>query len=565
MDPERVKKYNPRELPLRTHEEFLRQAREVDESGSNDLAKEYGVKGSPILIHLSSLSFPSSFPYEFMHLIWENLVPNLLDHWTGRFKTLDEGSEQYTLADAVWQAVGEASAEAGTTIPSAYGPRPFNVATQASHWTADSRSFWILYLGPVLLARRFQNEKYYRHFIDLVKILHTCLQFEYTLEDVESIRQGFINWVEKYEEYVALIHRVAHTILTMMHRYYYQRNPLRSSACPVTIHALLHVADSILAVGPVWASWAFPTERYCGKLQQAIASRRYPFMALDRFVSKEAALTHVMLKFNIEDELLFRSPARKQDISVAGCKWLLISVRSMLNLHTLDDTCVLQGRLPISFALLDNNLRNRVVDSLCLRYGCHIRAAMRAIINPSLCEWGVVRILDAGDTIRASSGPSKTIATDRRDTTFVRVRVFAIVSKTKVDSWCTLQYEFAQDANMNYRHRPEVLVASTHYGQLLRVLEVSLEPSLMTQSDVPTPILLAVIRECKVSRDHNDLDIHYYPVGARGEGPLDVLDLRSVQCLIGRVKDRGEWAIIDRSGTLARAIFHFEEEEEGDT
>jgi hypothetical protein len=32
------------------------------------------------------------------------------------------------------------------------------------------------------------------------------------------------------------------------------------------IHALLHIADAIKAMGPVWATWAFPTERACGHI-----------------------------------------------------------------------------------------------------------------------------------------------------------------------------------------------------------------------------------------------------------------------------------------------------------
>lgn len=39
---------------------------------------------------------------------------------------------------------------------------------------------------------------------------------------------------------------------------YYQHDPNRLSACPVTVHALLHIADSIEEMGPIWTYWAFP-------------------------------------------------------------------------------------------------------------------------------------------------------------------------------------------------------------------------------------------------------------------------------------------------------------------
>lgn len=47
-----------------------------------------------------------SFPYDFMHLIWENLIKNLVLHWTGGFKDLDDGVEEYQLPQAIWEAIG---------------------------------------------------------------------------------------------------------------------------------------------------------------------------------------------------------------------------------------------------------------------------------------------------------------------------------------------------------------------------------------------------------------------------------------------------------------------------
>ncbi|KAJ7886593.1 hypothetical protein B0H14DRAFT_2697280, partial [Mycena olivaceomarginata] len=60
-------------------------------------------------------------------------------------------------------------------------------------------SFWIPYLGPVLLRRRFKRPKYYRHFVQLVRLLSLCMQFEITDEEIETLRTGFIAWVEEYE------------------------------------------------------------------------------------------------------------------------------------------------------------------------------------------------------------------------------------------------------------------------------------------------------------------------------------------------------------------------------
>ena len=196
--------YDPRSLPLRTQTQFMQQAQEVQsaegESDYDNLAKVYGIKGIPALSVLSSLSFPLSFPYDFMHLVWENVIKNLIGLWTGEYKALDEGSESYQIQQTVWEAIGAASLASGSLIPTAFGPRPPNIASDKTSWTADTRSFWTLFLGPVLLRGRFLNEKYYRHFTDLVRLLNLCLQFEISRVEIESLRGGFIKWVEDYEK-----------------------------------------------------------------------------------------------------------------------------------------------------------------------------------------------------------------------------------------------------------------------------------------------------------------------------------------------------------------------------
>ena len=67
----------------------------------------------------------------------------------------------------------------------------------------------------------------------------------------------------------------------------------------------------------------------------------------------------------------------------------------------------------------------------------------------------------------------------------------------------------------------------------------------------PAPFILAVIRTCDITETHRSLDIQYYT----RDSTLDVLDITTIQCLVGRIRDRDRWAIIDRSGALSRAIY----------
>jgi hypothetical protein len=97
----------------------MEQARKVEMAKTNAererRAKRYGIKGIPVLSCISSISFPSSFPFDFMHLIWENLIPNLIEFWTGTFKDLDHEDKEYVIGPKAWAEVGAATAACGST------------------------------------------------------------------------------------------------------------------------------------------------------------------------------------------------------------------------------------------------------------------------------------------------------------------------------------------------------------------------------------------------------------------------------------------------------------------
>jgi hypothetical protein len=93
----------------------------------------------------------------------------------------------------------------------------------------------------------------------------------------------------------------------------------------LTVHALLHVADTIEQVGPVWAWWSFPIERQCGRLHCHITSPQHPSMNLDNYLALAAQLKNVMMIYNIaRKELTLK---RKMKVKPAlelhdECAWL---------------------------------------------------------------------------------------------------------------------------------------------------------------------------------------------------------------------------------------------------
>jgi hypothetical protein len=198
--------YDPLKLPLRSHEQFIRQAVQVstahDNAEAGRRATQFGINGVPILAMLSSLSFPNSFPHGFMHAIIENVFTTLIDLWTTDYKNLDQGSEEYRLLPSVVEAIGEVCVQSGATMPAVFGACVPNIATQRHWFKAES---WLLFstvLGPVLLQRQFRRPQYYAHFIDLVLLVNKCLQMSLTDTNINEIKQGFAKWVLQYERYV---------------------------------------------------------------------------------------------------------------------------------------------------------------------------------------------------------------------------------------------------------------------------------------------------------------------------------------------------------------------------
>ena len=78
--------------------------------------------------------------------------------------------------------------------------------------------------------------------------------------------------------------------------------------CPLTIHALLHIAPSIRVTGPVWASWEFPIERFCGLLIPAVKNRRFPYASLSNYAVDVAQLKQITLTYSLDKTLALQDP-----------------------------------------------------------------------------------------------------------------------------------------------------------------------------------------------------------------------------------------------------------------
>jgi len=102
----------------------------------------------------------------------------------------------------------------------------------------------------------------------------------------------------------------------------------------------------------------------------------------------------------------------------------------------------------------------------------------------------------------------------------------------------------------------------THFGKLEHIITITLSKDHENlQSSRPTNSIVALIHRCILKEDDPQLaglDIHFF---SRERQSFDIVDITSAQCLVGRVKSGNNWAIIDRSGKLAQAVY--EEQDDG--
>lgn len=106
-----------------------------------------------------------------MHLFLENHGKNLVALWTGWYKNMDEGKELYVFPSTVWDVIGKETVMAGSTIPSLFGHRTPNIATEQYIFTAEDWGFWFVEIAPHVLKHRFPKEKFYQHFMKFNHIL----------------------------------------------------------------------------------------------------------------------------------------------------------------------------------------------------------------------------------------------------------------------------------------------------------------------------------------------------------------------------------------------------------
>ncbi|KAJ6619595.1 hypothetical protein B0H10DRAFT_1687772, partial [Mycena sp. CBHHK59/15] len=152
------------------------------------LTKYYGVKGLPTLRQVGSLDRAHSYLWDCTHLFLKNNIPNLIKHWTRKFKGLDSGSEDYMIPEEIWQETADVMKD----IPSSFS---CSLATGPGKFPTEVWCFWFVYMAQGLLQNRFSDPKYHVHLCELAEIIKTYLKFNITHDEIDTLEERIVQWV----------------------------------------------------------------------------------------------------------------------------------------------------------------------------------------------------------------------------------------------------------------------------------------------------------------------------------------------------------------------------------
>jgi hypothetical protein len=268
-----------------------------------------------MLLELSSIDFPRSFPTDLMHLAYENVIPALFRHFRGVFfrsnakthttskadlgasNTGNESMEdrdqervsdpqenddvpgvenneemakpkkgaeklaKYVITDDPWNIhpdqwvmIGRAFEESACYFPTAFGDPLRNFHRHSHELKAAEWSIVTRQAAPIFLKTLLPPEDYdgYLLLVDAILVLE---KHTLTTAEIEMVKNLIIKFSQYYEGR------------------FYQQQWDRLRVCLPTLHQLLHMHEFLTAIGPAYIYWQWPMERLCGMITQTAKSR----------------------------------------------------------------------------------------------------------------------------------------------------------------------------------------------------------------------------------------------------------------------------------------------------
>lgn len=142
-----------------------------------------------------------------MHVLFENIAPQLIALWRGTYKAeLISGkkassatklNQDYVVPKSDWLAIEEEVRRSNKTTPSQAVPHVGNIKNK-TYWTAETYSYFLMFLGPIVMKDRLPD-KYFKHFVLLSEITKKLTMLEIEWDVLERLQKSIIRWVKGFE------------------------------------------------------------------------------------------------------------------------------------------------------------------------------------------------------------------------------------------------------------------------------------------------------------------------------------------------------------------------------
>ncbi|KAI5804434.1 hypothetical protein EDC01DRAFT_627291 [Geopyxis carbonaria] len=257
--------YNDFPATLREHRQYLDFGNHVVRYNDKEYATAVGIKGIPLLSNLPSIVLPWSFPFDIMHLFYENITVKLNKIYRGVFlpvsnnnnstqptKAKDTG-EPWVLNPVQWEQLSEWINMSRSTWPTEFGCNIVPILDHCTHLTASEWKVWTYHLAPIYMqSLPFED---YSQLISLTLAMLIMEQAEITPEQLDDAEAKIYRFSSYYE------------------RRFYQYNYNRLRLCLPVFHQLRHTAQCIRLCGPPLGYSQWTMERCCFKTSRSAKSK----------------------------------------------------------------------------------------------------------------------------------------------------------------------------------------------------------------------------------------------------------------------------------------------------
>ncbi|KAJ9110221.1 hypothetical protein QFC22_006753 [Naganishia vaughanmartiniae] len=106
--------------------------------------------------------------------------------------------DAFVIPKGVWATIAKEISKSNHTTPAQTAPRVGNI-TKKSFWTAETYSYFLMFLGPVVLKGRLPAP-YYAHFILFSEIAKRMTSQEISYQELPVLHSKIVVWVKAFEK-----------------------------------------------------------------------------------------------------------------------------------------------------------------------------------------------------------------------------------------------------------------------------------------------------------------------------------------------------------------------------